>query len=331
MKRCLPFLIGSLALILIGILFWQLSILRTIQDSLSEVPISNRSRNPIFHIVALLYAPERDSFYERAFLNMQKTAASNNCVLQLFQYSESQSSEDLRKLLHLIRDINPDGLIISLPSISSFNQEITEITNKGIPIVTYETEPLTGKHIAHVGTNSFELGKLAGITLRNRFPQPQQVGIILSFGGGYSTSQNASFIQGLQYSIRDTSEYKISLVRTVKNQHIGVETYIKDIIKTDPPLDIIICTTARDTEAMAQALIDLDRVGKPMIIGFGDSPTIRTLLSEGVVGATITRNPEMGGKLAVETIIALIQNSRINIFQDPGATTIYPEQIGPVQ
>lgn len=324
-KRLLSLIMGGLALALIGMLFWQLLVLQTIQDSLSVQSEPIKARSPIFHICALLYSPERDQFYERAYSSMKKAATSNGSALQLFEYSETESIEEIRKLLHLVRDIGPDGLIISLPSITPFEQEIGEISGKGIPIVTYETDPFHGKHTAHVGTNTFELGKLTGIAILDRFRQPQHIGILLSFGGGYNTTQNASFIQGLKHSIREKPEYEIALVRTVKDPQIGAETFLRDIIKMDPALDIIICTTARDTEAMAQALIDLDRVGKPAIVGFGDTPAIHALLEEGVVNATINRNPEIGGKLAVETIIALIQNTRTNAFQDPGATILYPE------
>jgi len=317
----------GLACILISLLLWQLLVLRTIQGSLSVESEPTKTKTPIFHIAALLYSPERDQFFERAYSSMKKAALSNGSALQLFEYSKAQSIEEIRKLLHLVRDIGPDGLILSLPSTTPFEQEIGEIIEKGIPIVSYETDPISIKHTAHIGTNPFELGKLTGLAIINRFTSPQHLGILLSFGGGYNTTQNASFIQGLNHSIREKPGFTVSLVRTVTDPQIGVEKFLKDIIKIEPSLDIIICTSARDTEAMAQALVDLDRVGKPAIIGFGDEPAIQSLIKEGVINATINRNPEIGGKLAVESLLALIQNIRTNAFQDPGATILYPEAI----
>lgn len=316
-----------LALILISLLIWQLSILNIIKTSLvgNSEPISKRA--VIFHIAALIYSPERDQFYKRAYASMKEAATNNGSALQLFEYTKTQSIEEIRSLLHLVRDIGPDGFIISLPSLAPFETEINEIASKGIPVVSYEMDALSGKHLAHVGTNPFELGKLAGIAITNRFKGPQHIGLLLALGNGYGTTRNASFVQGLTHSIRENPEMAITLISTVKDPQIGAETFLKDIIKAEPVMDIVVCTTARDTEGISQALVDLGRVGKPAIIGFDDSQAVISLLEEGVVSATVSRNPETGGKIAVETLIALIQNERTNAYQDPGASLLYSENI----
>ena len=67
-----------------------------------------------------------------------------------------------------------------------------------------------------------------------------------------------------------------------------------------PALNAILCSSARDTVGAAQVLIDLNKVGKVIIVGADETQDIRRYIDKGVVTASIVRDSKRIGEEAVK-------------------------------
>jgi ribose transport system substrate-binding protein len=85
-----------------------------------------------------------------------------------------------------------------------------------------------------------------------------------------------------------------------------------------PSINILIFTDARDTIAAAQALIDMNLVGKIRIIGFGDEEAIFDFVQKGVIEATIVINPEKIGYEAIRSLYELKSGGYTSTSVDTG-------------
>lgn len=315
-------------IVLSGILFFVLvgvsvGVLNSVERTV-RTPISTGERHrTIFHFIAYVPSMERDLFYIRAYNGMKEIAEKERSALQVFEYTPGEGYDVLARTLQLIADVSPDGVILALPQGNNYDSAIVPINKKGIPIVTLENDLPSSKRSAHVGTNAFELGRLAGQAVAARFPGKANIGLLISMNGGVNSPRDATFLQGFRQIFREFPALELTLVRSSSNEQTGGgEEFIRQILTSYPTINVAVFTNSRDAEGAAQTLIEFGRVGTPAILAFDDTPEIRKFIETGVILATISRNAEEAGREAMTSLLALAKNERTNAYRDPGATIL---------
>lgn len=325
--KVLRFLVAISALLFIAIIGWSVIVLDSVERTVATAERGASGTPLVFHFVALLPALERDLFYLRARNGMIETAEKERAAIQIFEYRFGEGPEAIRRLLRLIADISPDGAILSLPGGASYDAEIAVLARRGVPVVTLENDLPYSKRRAHVGTNAFELGKLAGKAVSDRFKGDVRVALLLSMAQNGSSSRDATFVMGFRQTERVRPGIKLEPIRTGQNESAAGEEFIRELLSNGERTDVAIFTNARDAEGAAQALVEFGRVGKLSLIAFDDTPEIRKLIESGVVTASLARNPERAGEAAIETLIALAKNERTSAYVDPGAYILTQDEL----
>jgi ribose transport system substrate-binding protein len=325
--KVLRLLIGISALLFAAIIGWSVIVLDSVERTIAAAERGKSGDGTVFHFVALLPALERDLFYLRARNGMVETAEEERAAIQVFEYPFGEGSEAIRRLLRLIADISPDGAVLSLPSGVSYDAEIAALSEHGVPVVTLENDLPSSKRRAHVGTNAFELGKLAGKAVSDRFSGQVRVALLLSMGQYGSPSRDATFVMGFRQTERAYPGIRLEAIYSGKNESAAGEEFIRDLLSGSSRIDVAIFTNARDAEGAAQALVEFGRVGTLSIVAFDDTPEIRKLIETGVVTASLARNPEKAGSAAVEALVALARNERTSAYVDPGAYILTRDEL----
>ncbi|MDR2020817.1 MAG: substrate-binding domain-containing protein [Treponema sp.] len=310
------------ALLFFVLIGWSMAEMRSIERS---IQVSRNRGRIVFHFAVLIPAMEYDSFFTQAYNSMKETAAAGEAALQLFEY-QGNGLNSIEPLLTLIMNTNPDGIIVSIPSGPSSENLTGAARNRKIPVVTLESDLPSSSRDAYVGTNAFELGRLAGQAAAGIVPPDAEIGVLLAGDGDTRSSRNISFIQGLRQTIRDRP-MDIGLIRSYRDTTAAGEEFIREILVSHADIAAAVFSGPREAEGAAQALIEFGRVGTPLIIAVDDNPAIRSLMKMGVISATIVRSPKEAGTAAMQTLIALARNERTSVYTDPGASILWAEDL----
>ena len=100
-------------------------------------------------------------------------------------------------------------------------------------------------------------------------------------------------------------------VETESNAFFGAEDTIRGILTDSPEIQLLVCTTARDTVAAAQTLLDLNRLDV-QIVGTDLTPEIQTLLDKKLIFGTVVRSAEEIGKRSVESMADLLSGEAVS-------------------
>jgi ribose transport system substrate-binding protein len=222
---------------------------------------------------------------------------------------------------------NPHGVILSLPYDPSYEALINSMIEEKIPVVTLENDFASSNRNAYVGTNTFELGRLAGEAVSRGAPAGREIGVLLSGSGEPRSVQNSNFMQGFRQSLRGFGYINIGLIRSYEDTTLAGEEFIREILVSHNDVSVAVFTGPREAEGAANALIEFGRVGTPLIIAADDNPEIRKLMEMGVISATVVRQPENAGRAAIQALCALARNERTNAYVDPGAFILWAEDL----
>jgi len=308
------FLIGLFAVffgILIGRTLWEL---RTIGNTM-DLPWNVRYQID-YRFALLVPASDHDFFYSRFSNGMKEAAEKKHAVVEIFEYPEGQQDE-IRSFLNLILNTSPDGVVLSFPYDPSFEELLEAFQKKGIPLVTLEYD--SAHRDAHIGTNPFDLGRLAG-----------EAAAILSPGGSVAvllTGGDAGFIQGFRQAALEEGPLDIRMIRFYDDTLAAGEEFIREILSSHNDITVAVFTGSREAEGAAQALIEYGKIGTPLIVAAGDNPEILRLMEMGVISASIARNPENAGRAAAEALCSLSRNERTNAYVDPGSFILWEKSL----
>jgi ribose transport system substrate-binding protein len=311
------------ALLFFALIGWSITELRSIKRS---IQVSRHRGRIVFHFAVLIPAMEYDPFFTRAYNSMKETAAAEEAALQVFEY-QGNGLNSIEPLLTLMMNTNPDGIIVSIPHTPAYEKLINAVRAKKIPVVTLESDFPSSSRDAYVGTNTFELGRLAGQAAARVFPPDAKIGLLLAGEEDTRSSRNISFIQGLRQTIRDQYPMDITLIRSYRDTTAAGEEFIREILVSHTDISAAVFSGPREAEGAAQALIEFGRVGTPLIIAVDDDPAIRSLMKMGVISATIVRSPKEAGTAAMRALIALARNERTSAYTDPGASILWAEDL----
>jgi ribose transport system substrate-binding protein len=326
-KKIQPLLVLFFALLFFVLAGWSMVELRSIERSVNVLGARTGHKRIIYHFAVLIPSREYDPFFLRAYNGMKRIADAETAALQVFEYQRGAGPGSVEPLLRIIKNTSPNGLIVSIPYDPLYEEIINAIAEKHIPVVTLENDFASSTRNAYVGTNTFEMGRLAGQAAGRVFPRDAEIGVLLAGEGNSRPGRNSGFIQGLRQSIRDFAPMNIGLIRSFGDTNAAGEEFIREILVSHTDISAVIFTGPREAEGAAQALIEFGRVGTPLIIAVDDNPEIRLLMEMGIISATIVRRPELAGEAAVKALIALARNERTNAYVDPGVSILWAEDL----
>jgi len=309
-NRTFKFLIVFFAVIfclLVGRTLWELGAVRTAIE-----PPRNARYRIEYRFALLIPVSDPDNFYQRLCNGMREETEKEHAVFEVFRYPEGERDE-IRRILRLILNTNPNGVAFSIPHDPSYEELFESFQNKGIALVTLEYN--ASRWDAHVGTNPFDLGRLAG-----------EAAAVLSPGGSAAvllTGGDAGFIQGFSQAALEKGLLEIGMIRSYDDTLAAGEELVREILSSQSHITVAVFTGSREAEGAAQALIEYGRIGTPLIVASGDNQEILRLMEMGVISASIARNPESAGRAAAQALCTLSRNERTNAYVDPGSSILW--------
>ncbi|MTH54585.1 substrate-binding domain-containing protein [Bacillus mangrovi] len=257
-----------------------------------------------------------NDYWELVKDGAMEMADHNGVILEYLGPKQANVEEHLRTI-----DMAIAGKVDGLMTQGIENEEFTKLLNKavdkGIPVITIDTDAPESDREVYVGTDNYYAGQLAGKALIRDTKGPQTVGIIT---GRFEASNQKLRVQGFLDAIKGESRIRVASVKESDITRAGAVNAALKFYQEVPDITAFYGTSALDAIGIAQLTEYLKK--DVCIIGFDTLPETIRYIEKGTIRATIVQYPyEMGAK-GVETLLNMQKGEKQKAIQHTGTKVI---------
>lgn len=234
----------------------------------------------------------------------ERAAKERGAVIEFLGPTTASTEEGL-KLFDMATSAKVSGIITYVQEEGKYKSKINSAMEKGVPVVTIDSDEEDSKRIAYVGTDNILAGQSAGEEMIKQIGTEGKVAIVM---GGKDVKNQKERVEGFRNYITSNSNLKI--IDTDSSDAMLLESEIitrKILIRNDNNINALFCTSALDGIGAAKAIKDLNDKGKVKIICFDDLEETLDNIKNSVVSATIVQKSDQMGYKAVNIIMDKIE------------------------
>ncbi|NLY42948.1 MAG: sugar ABC transporter substrate-binding protein [Clostridiaceae bacterium] len=330
-----PFIIKMIVLFLFIIFgfVYSISYLHYIENSILLI-IDNESKkqvkNPEYHFMVICHNMD-DPYWKLIREGVWQASQDFNVAVELNGPQFTNADEEL-KYLDIAIASKVDGIATHVLNENQFRPLINKAVNLGIPVVTIVSDAEKSKRQAFVGTNSYKLGTEGGKLIAKATNGKAKVAVILNDYGDISGSaaQDLNF-SGFKDEIKSYPDIEIVEIKSSEVGVLGAEEVTQDILNRYPMVNAIYCTQAKYTLGAAQVVVDMNKVGEIVIVGYGELPEILRYVENGVIYGTLVGDIRKIGYESIKSLVEIKKTGRTSSYVDTGVCVITRENIANYQ
>lgn len=302
-------LLVILILTVTGLIFYRIrSTLSNVQQN-TGIIVPNQI--PVYHF-AMIYKDDDAPAWLSIKKGVERASKEFNVAVE-FNGVGTSDEDDLYKYLDIAIASKVDGIVTYVWDDVQTGLLIDNAMEEGIPVVTIGTDTKESKRIAFVGENKYASGiQLGRMMIAATGEQGEAVILDRNKQGNELMAQNL-MIMGIRDSLKQYSDIHITKVEYDDSNFLGIEDAVSSLIKNNSKLSTIVCTSEEDTLAVADILVDLNKVGYN-IIGYGDSPELLRYIERGVVFGTVDVDHEQMGYDTIRALVDIKQQGRTSAY-----------------
>jgi len=266
----------------------------------------------VFYFIAVLPEYQNDAYYNTVVKTLSDKSVNYKALVQVFTYKKSQGVSELITLLNMCRALEPDGLIVSVEDSVLIKKEIDDFENNNIPVVTLERDISSSKRHSYIGSNAFYSGYQAGLFLNSKMSGKTNVAIVANDANTGSTKGVNTFVMGFGKAIKNNKDIRFSLLEGFETNVLSSEETMRNILVNHSNINLVIFPGAKEAEGAAQTIVDFNLVGSVYILCFDESVGVKKFLDQGIILATIFRNPERAALLCMDTLVAIHKETSVS-------------------
>ena len=309
-KKLLKFLYGHAILILTLLVITATLVLFWLQREDIKPYISK----PRYHFY-FIAQNSVDPFWNEVMQGVEKSAKDNNVVVE-FNVPRFNNPEEELKFMDIAVISKVDGIITHAPSGIGFTDAIDKAYDHGIPVITVENDDSESKRYAFAGTNSFELGKEAAKLLIKATNAKANVAVISNGDLQQDAIEHNLKMNGFISTLKEYPEMIIVKTYTSQMGILSAEEITQTIIDSDDNINAIFTFSSADTLGSAQLIVDRSRVGKIILVGYGNSEEIVRYIDKEIIYGTIASDPYKMGYESVKALVDVKDGKSIPSFID---------------
>jgi len=261
-------------------------------------------REPIKPKIVLISHIKTNPYWVNIKQGAERAAKERGAVIEFLGPTTASTEEGL-KLFDMATSAKVSGIITYVQEGGKYKSKINSAMEKGVPVVTIDSDEEDSKRIAYVGTDNILAGKAAGAEMIKQIGTEGKVAVVM---GGKDVKNQKERVEGFTNYITSNSNLKI--VDTDSSDAMLLESEIitrKILIRNDNNINALFCTSALDGIGAAKAIKDLNDKGKVKIICFDDLEETLNNIKNSVVSATIVQKSDQMGYKAVNIIMDKIE------------------------
>lgn len=290
-------------------------------------PINQQYREYNRHY-ALITRDNKDSLWASVYDNMKKTGEKTDVYVEKFgdnlavEYSE-------RELMEIAIDSKVDGIIYEGDDSMETVSLISKATAAGIPVITVKNDAVSSARRSFVGISYYNLGTEYGKMIL------QALDTLDSFKANNEDSEsNINVLVLVDKSVQDTSQnitvtalketiskiadgnpgIEVNTIEIDNGGDFSAEESIRDLFQNPRLPDIIVCLNEVNTVSVYQTIVEQNKVGESVILGYSNSDVVLKAIKKDVIFSTITVDEEQLGSDCVEALNEYIDYGRVSEY-----------------
>lgn len=232
-----------------------------------------------------------------------------------------QSEEDVQeRLLEDVLKEDPDVLVVSPVESSAVMSILKKIVEHKIPVLLLETDiPLENK-TSYIGTDNFDLGRIAGELLASEL-QPGDAVALMANGDPIVDRR----IAGAKMSLEAAGIKIVAEELKIRDQQSPGKKAIIRILERHPDVSGVFAAT--DSIA-ANSLEVIEKIGYHMpVVGTDGISDMLKKVEDGTLTATVMQNTYDMGYVGVETALKVIKGESVRKNIDTGIDLITKDNV----
>lgn len=256
-----------------------------------------------------------DPFWNEVMKGAEKSAKERNVVVE-FNVPRFNNPEEERKIMDIAVTSKVDGIITHVPNGMGFTAFIDKAYDLGIPVVTLENDDSESKRYAFVGTNSFELGKEAARLLIEATGGKANIAVISNSDLEQDSIEHNLKMNGFLSILKNYPDLNIVDIYTSRMGILSAEEITQNIIESKENINAIFAFSSADTLGSAQLIVDRNKVGSIILVGYGNSEEIIRYIDKEIIYGTIASDPYKMGYESVSALVDVKDRNSVPAFID---------------
>ena len=229
----------------------------------------------------------------------ERAAKERGAIIEFLGPTTASTEEGL-KLFEMATSAKVSGIITYVQEEGKYKKKINSAMEKGIPVVTIDSDEEDSNRISYVGTDNVLAGQVAGAEMINQIGKEGNVAIVI---GGKDVKNQKERVEGFTNYLTSNSNLKIVDQDSSDAMLLEAEIITRKILNRNDKVNALFCTSALDGIGAAKAIQELNDKGKVKIVCFDDlEDTLNNIKNELVAATVVQKSDEMGYK-AVNVIM----------------------------
>ncbi|MDR1506798.1 MAG: substrate-binding domain-containing protein [Treponema sp.] len=274
-----------------------------------------------------LYLPDnRNSFFTGIIEGAERAASELDTAISIHSIDPAKNEFEMAPYTGV------DGVIVC-PYLDDTlaRRQLEKLGSYRIPVVLVNHNITNDQPWPFIGTNNFDMGRRIGLISQRLKPASESPGA-LSIAVVYSDKAPGIYAErelvemGITAAVGETLVSPIMSFRTNLNP-LDAEALLYRLFRDSSEggefdINTIVFTDSSDTIAAAQALVDMNLVGRVQVIGFGADPGVLESIRKGIVACSVVINSERIGYEAVRSLASLHATGYTSASIDTGIDII---------
>ena len=260
-------------------------------------------KEPIKPKIVLISHIKTNPYWLDIKAGAERAAKERGAVVE-FLGPTTASTEDGLKLFDMATSAKVSGIITYVQEEGQYKKKINSAMEKGIPVVTIDSDEEDSNRIAYVGTDNVLAGQVAGKEMVKQIGTSGNVAIVM---GGKNVKNQKERVEGFTEYIKSNSNLKIVDTDSSDAMLLEAEIITRKILNRNDNVNALFCTSALDGIGAARAVKDLNYKDRVKIICFDDLDDTLSNIRNGLVSATIVQKSNEMGYRAVNIIMDKIE------------------------
>lgn len=227
----------------------------------------------------------------------EQKLASYNCTIVVKQISYNVANQ--LKAIEELLEQEVHGIVLAPYNSPEIVEKINELYDRGIPVVTANTDVDHSRRIAYVGSNYFLSGETAGGLMGLMTKGEIHTGVIL---GDPQILCHTDRVEGFRSCIGNKYPH-IHIAAEVQNQDDEVESFhvTQTLLREHPEVNALYFA-AGGVYGGCKAVLAENRQNSMTIISHDKVDTTRNFVKEGIISATICQQPFVQGSKSLDIL-----------------------------
>lgn len=285
-------------------------------------------------------------YWEGVREGMEAAAAAND-VKAIFHGPPEASVEEQLKIIEDFITQGYAGIGISPNDPNAVKEIIKRAMEKGIAVVTFDSDSPDSDRLFYIGTDNREAGRVGGremIKILGAVPKTEAGGkeLLVQIIGGQPGAWNLNQrIEGFQEAVKDTNIKLCDILYNEENPDASLQV-AENTINAHPDLRGFFSSNAFGGPGAALAIkgaIQRGKIktGQIRIVAFDTTDDILNYVEEGVIDCTLAQQTRNMGKLSIERLLEYAKQYKEtgefaappegNDIIDTGVSVVWPKDV----